>query len=166
MGEVLAPYGIRGWVKVRTHTEEPAAMLGYPAWALRPPHAAQWQEWALVTGRMHAGTLVAQLSGVDGREAALRLKGWLIGVPRSAMPKAPPGEIYWADLLGLAVVNPAGIALGTVTEVTAHGAHPLLRVAPPAGSARSERMIPYVPAIILHVDADAGRIEVDWGENY
>ena len=163
MGEILAPYGIRGWIKVRTHTEEPATMLGYPAWALKPPHVAQWQERTLVAGRMHAGALVAQLSGVDSREAALRLKGWQIGVPRSAMPKAPPGEIYWADLVGLTVVNRAGTALGTVTEVTAHGAHPLLRVASPAGS---ERMIPYVPAIVLQVDVDAGRIEVDWDESY
>jgi hypothetical protein len=67
-----------------------------------------------------------------------------------------------AKLLNLLVAG-AKLALGTVTEVTAHGAHPLLRVAPPAGS---ERMIPYVPAIVLQVDVDAGRIEVDWGESY
>jgi 16S rRNA processing protein RimM len=166
MGEVLAPYGIRGWIKVRTHTEEPAALLRYAVWRVKSPDAVQWQERALVAGRMHSGVLVAQLSGIASREAALALKGWQIGVPRAAMPAAGAGEVYWADLVGLAVVNRAGIALGTVAEVTAHGAHPLLRVELPTGSAGFERLIPYVPAIVERVDVAAGRIEVDWGEDY
>lgn len=166
MGEVLAPYGIRGWIKVRTHTEEAAALLRYPAWWAKSPRVAQWQELTLVAGRMHSGVLVAQLAGMATREAALAMKGWEIGVPRAAMPAASPGEIYWADLVGLIVVNRAGITLGTVTGVTAHGAHPLLQVGSSAGSAVPERLIPYVPAIVERIDVAAGRIEVDWGEHY
>jgi 16S rRNA processing protein RimM len=166
MGEVVAPFGIRGWVKVRPHTGEPAALLGYPVWSVQSPQGGEWHEMTLLSGRLHAGMLIAQLAGVTCREAAVALKGFAVGVWRSAMPAARPGEIYWADLVGMTVVNRAGVLLGKVIAVTEHGAHPLLRVARPEESARTERLIPYVPTIVLRVDAPAGRIEVDWGEDY
>ena len=59
-----------------------------------------------------------------------------------------------------------GLSLGTVVEVVAHGAHPLLRVARPPGQAGAERLIPYVSAIVDRVDLAARRIDVDWGEDY
>jgi 16S rRNA processing protein RimM len=61
------------------------------------------------------------------------------------------------------VVNRQGVTLGKVAEVLAHGAHPLLRV---SGATGPERLIPYVAAIVLRVDLDARRIDVDWGEDF
>ena len=115
---------------------------------------------------MHSGALLVALDGIETREAALALKGSGIGVPRTALPNAPPGEFYWDDLTGFAVVNRVGIVLGEVCGMTEHGAHPLLRVARPPGSPGPERLIPYVSAIIDRVDMGAGRIDVDWGEDY
>ena len=115
---------------------------------------------------MHSGALVVALEGVDTREAAHALKGSRVGVPRTALPAPTEGEIYWDDLTGLAVLNRAGVLLGRVAGMTEHGAHPLLRVERPAGSAGPERLIPYVPAIVDRVDLPGGRIEVDWGEDY
>jgi 16S rRNA processing protein RimM len=166
MGAVSAPFGIQGWVKVRPHTGEPDALLGYAAWWVKAPHVDHWQQMELVAGKMHAGTLVAQLGGVAGRDAALALRGCAIGIPRSALPPAEPGEIYHSDLGGMAVVNRDGVVLGTVAGVTAHGAHPLLRVVRAAPGPGSERLIPLVPAIVVGIDAAAGRIEVDWGEDW
>ncbi len=115
---------------------------------------------------MHSGLLVAQLDGVDSREAALTMKGFEIGVPRAALPEAAEGEIYWSDLTGLTVRNRAGFLLGEVRGVTEHGAHPLLQVARPPGVPGPERLIPFVPAIVVRVDRDARCIVVDWGEDY
>ena len=64
------------------------------------------------------------------------------------------------------MVNGDGIVLGEVCGMTEHGAHPLLRVARPAGAPGPERLIPFVPAIVRRVDPNAGTIEVDWGEDY
>ena len=77
------------------------------------------------------------------------------------------GEVYWADLVGLAVVNRQGDTLGTVAAVQDFGAHPVLRV-------RNEQMrdegppilIPFVEAFVDAVDLDGGRIDVDWGKDY
>ncbi len=166
MGRVLAPFGVRGSIKVRPLSATPDALLRFATWWVRSGRGdPAWREMRRVAARMHAGALVVELAGVDTREAALLLKGSDIGVPRAALPAAEAGEIYWADLVGMIVVNREGVTLGRVSEVTEHGAHPLLRVARP-GVQGSERLIPYVPAIVERVDRAARVIDVDWGEDY
>jgi len=103
------------------------------------------------------------LSGLADREAAARLSGADIGVPRGALPAAGENEFYWADLVGLAVVNRQGVKLGSVAAVEDFGAHPLLRVTDDAGVAR---LIPFVAAYIDGVDMAQRRIDVDWQPDY
>ena len=166
MGEIVGPYGVRGWLKVRSYAESPDTLLGFPAWWIKPARGGAWAEFAQLEGRMHSGSLVVALGGVGTREAALAMKGCEVGVPRKALPPTADDEIYWDDLTGLAVTNRAGILLGEVAGVTRHGGHPLLRVARPPGAPGPERLIPYVPAIIDRVDVEGGRIDVDWGADY
>jgi 16S rRNA processing protein RimM len=166
MGQVLLPYGVRGWIKVRPFTEAPATLLDHAAWWVDAGGRDGWKRYEMRTGRVHSDTLLAELAGVETREAALALKGRDIAVPRSALPAARAGEIYWADLVGLAVVNSEGTALGCVAGVTEHGAHPLLRVARPAGETGPERLIPYVPAHVVAVDLAGRRVDVDWSAEF
>ena len=168
MGEIVGPYGVRGWLKVRSFAESPTGLLDFGRWWLKSKRSSEWEEFSRLEGRLHSGSLVVALGGVDTREAALAMKGFEVGVPRSALP-AVQGAIYWQDLKGLAVVNRAGTELGVVRGVVEHGAHPLLRVAPRDGAAAAgeqERLIPYVPAIIDKVDVDARRIDVDWEADF
>jgi 16S rRNA processing protein RimM len=169
MGRILAPHGVRGWVKIRPVSESPESLLDYEAWWVRPAGASTWRELRRTSGRMHSGVLLVGLSGVATREDALALRGADVGVPRATLPRTKKDEIYWVDLEGLEVVNRKGIMLGTVAEVVAHGAHPLLRVTRLGDGERQagpDRLIPYVPAIVDHVDLGARRIDVDWGEDY
>jgi len=167
MGEVAGPYGVRGWLKVRSFSESPQTLLDFAEWWMRPKRGAAWKRFSHVEGRLHSGSLIVALAGVESRESALAMKGFEVGVPRTALP-AVHGEIYWEDLKGLAVVNRTGVPLGEVRGVVEHGAHPLLRVAAHAGAAngKDERLIPYVPAIVDRVDIEARRIDVDWEADY
>ena len=166
LGEVVGSFGVRGWLKVRTYSEATDALLGFAEWWLKPAHGSDWREFARIDGREHSGDLVVALEGVGTRETALAMRGFEVGVPREALPRAAAGEVYWEDLTGLAVTNRSGILLGEVSGVTEHGAHPLLRLTRPTGSPGPERLIPFVPAIIDQLDVDAGRIVVDWGADY
>jgi len=168
LGEVVGAYGVRGWVKVRPFTQSPQTLLEYATWWLKA-RRSDWRQFRRrerTEGRMHSGSLLVALEGIETREAALALKGAEVGVRRSALPAAGEGMYYWSDLTGLAVRNRAGVLLGEVTGLTEHGAHPLLRVARRVNGQRTERLIPFVPAIVDRVDVDAGRIDVDWGEDY
>jgi 16S rRNA processing protein RimM len=169
MGRIMAPYGIKGWVKVHTYTEDRATLLDYAAWFIRPRAGSddatgKWSEFAVVTSREHGATLIAQLKGVDDREAAALLKGADVGVLRSTLPAAAKDEIYYSDLVGLEVVNREGVTLGRVSKVQDFGAHPVLCVQDADGGA--ERMIPFVPVYVDAVDVVAGRIDVDWQLDY
>ena len=166
MGRVELPWGVQGWLRVRPFSAAPETLLGHRRWWVRRAGDDAWNEHAVVGGRRHSDSLLVLLAGVDNREVALRFKGFDVGVPRAALPAARRGEVYAADLVGLAVVNRDGIALGRVVEVADYGAHPLLRVRGEAEGAADERLIPYVPAYVTEVDVEAGRIEVDWGEDY
>src|SRR5437763_4381431 len=126
MGEIVGPYGVRGWLKVRSFAESPEALLGFEAWWIKSRRDAVWTRFPRREGRMHSGALVVALDGIDTREAALALKGCEVGVPRNALPVAGEGEIYWDELTGLCVMNRAGVVLGKVRGLVQHGGHPLL----------------------------------------
>ena len=164
MGRVSAPYGVQGWVKVRTYTALPDGLLAYRAWWLATSEGG-WREFAVVQARVHAGAIVAQLEGLIEREAAAAWRGAAIGVPKASLPKLAAGEVYWADLVGLAVINRAGVTLGRVTAVLETGAHPVLRVASTETGA-AERLIPLVPAYVDWLDVAGARIVVDWQPEY
>ena len=78
-------------------------------------------------------------------------------------------EFYWADLIGLEVVNRDGVVLGEVVGLIDTGPHSVLRVAPAGageGAAAEERLIPFVSAYVDTVDLAARRIVVDWGLDF
>jgi 16S rRNA processing protein RimM len=114
--------------------------------------------------REHGAALIAQLAGIGDRETAAALKGADIGVPRAALPAAKANEIYYSDLVGLAVVNRQGVRMGLVAKVQDFGAHPVLCITDEVSA--TERMIPFVAAYVDGVDVAAGRIDVDWQLDY
>ena len=161
MGRVTAPYGVQGWIKVRAYTAQPDGLLAYPVWWLASGDD-RWREFAVREARVHGATVVARLDGLDQREEAARWRGAEVGVPKGMLPALAADEVYWADLVGLAVINRSGVVLGRVTAVLETGAHPVLRVTPEGDTAAGERLIPFVPAYVDALDVAGNRIVVDW----
>ena len=160
MGQIIGPFGIKGWVKIKTFTEAPDGLLDYPVWHL---HTGQgWQEFAVNEAEYRNTGLVARLAGFDDRTASETLKGIEIGVPREALPEAKAGEHYWADLIGLDVVNQQNELLGRVKELLQTGANDVVLV---EGGGK-ERLIPYIESVIVGVDMERRRMVVDWGLDY
>ena len=81
---------------------------------------------------------------------------------RESLPETRQDEYYWADLVGLEVVNAESASLGKVTALFSNGAHDVMRI----GAGKGERLVPFVPAVVRKVDLAAGRIEVDWGSDW
>ncbi len=114
---------------------------------------------------MHGGDVVATIVGTAGRDASEALKGAAVSIPRSEFPQLPADEFYWSDLIGLAVVNVQGEALGSVTGMMHNGAQSILRIAPVEEKA-PERLIPFVDQFVKTVELAAKKITVDWGLDY
>lgn len=159
MGRIVAPFGVRGWIKVRPQTESADGLLAYRTWWL----AAQdeWRAHRLLEGRVQGTDLVARLEGIEDRDRAAQLRGSQIAVPRSELPPAPEGEYYWSDLIGLSVVNREGVQLGRVAEIFATGANDVLVV-----RGERERLIPFIGPVVVEVNIEASVLTLDWGADY
>ncbi len=159
MGQVAAPFGVHGWIKVRPFTEALDALLDYPVWWLG--RHGEWLEFPVLEGRVHAKGLIALLRGCPDRDAAGGLKGSQIAVPRAQLPAAPQDQYYWADLIGLRVVNTQGVDLGRVAEMLETGANDVLVV-----RGERERLIPFIGPVVLEVSLAHGTLRVDWDADY
>jgi 16S rRNA processing protein RimM len=179
VGRIGDAWGLKGWFKVLSYASPPEAILSARHWHLRAPSRAPATVGfpsALVIRevREHGDGIVAIAEGIADRSAAEALRGARIYIERSSFPQAGADEFYWADLLGLEVVNRDGVVLGEVVGLIDTGPHSVLRVAPPgpakdtgaAVSAAEERLIPFVSAYVDSVDLAGRRVVVDWGLDF
>ena len=74
---------------------------------------------------------IARFAEVPDRNAAERLRGTLLTVPRSALPPLDEGEYYHADILGLPCVSTSGEALGLVVAIDDFGAGDVIEIERP-----------------------------------
>jgi 16S rRNA processing protein RimM len=112
LGVVGAPFGVRGWVKLRSFTDPPERLLQHRT--LRLHIGGSWVAYQIEASGRSAGQLTAKLGGVGDRDQAGALRGAHIGVPRSELPERDDKDYYRADLIGCEVVNLAGRCLGRV----------------------------------------------------
>ena len=152
MGRIAGSYGVRGWVRVDAPE---AALAECRTWWIGGA------SYPVEQVKAHSGTLLAQLGGLQSREAALKLKGSKVFVPREALPKAQEGHYYLADLVGLEVVNQRGEALGVVKRWLFNGAQDVMEVA-----GGRTHLVPWIPAVVRKVDLQQRRIEVEWGADW
>lgn len=161
MGRVAGAYGVRGWVKVVPGAGASQGLSTAKEWWIgeRPYEVA---------ARMQGAAVVAQLSGVNTREAALALQGAGVSVRREALPELEDGHYYHADLLGLEVLNERGESLGTVKRLFTNGAQDVMEVAGAGNDAGQGklRLLPWVPAVVKEVDLAEGKIRVEWGADW
>jgi len=161
MGRIAAAHGIRGWVKVQPYTEYLDSLLDYGVWWIGQERGP-WRKVEVQQCEVHNKSLAAQLPDCQDRNAAEKLKGLLIAVPRSSMPEQSKNEYYWTDLIGMEVVNESGEQLGTVVNLLETGANQVLSVNKDDG----EILIPFVATAIKQVDVKNKIIHVDWQADF
>ncbi len=171
VGRIADAWGIKGWFKVIPHSASPEALFSSKRWFLLPtekgtPTFAGSVLLRVREAKEHSDSVVAHAQEVEDRNAAEALKGARIFVPRSSFPTAADDEYYWVDLIGLAVVNREGVALGSVKELLSTGPQTVLVLEFEAEGKAFERMIPFVSAYVDDVDLKARRITVDWQPDY
>ena len=161
LGTIVGAYGLRGAVKVHPFADDPEAWAKLPHWWVGQEGLAaeQWRQTRLLKCREHVDVLIAELECFADRNASESAKGVLVGVPRAALPATDKDEYYWADLIGLEVLNTHDQSLGHVLGLIETSANDVLRVGD--GEDR-ERLLPFVATVVLDVDLSARRLRVDW----
>jgi 16S rRNA processing protein RimM len=175
LGVVGAPFGVRGWVKLRSFTDPPDRLLQHRSVQLLVGGA--WVAYKIEASGRSGGQLTAKLSGVNDRDQAGVLRGAQIGVPRAELPQRDDKDFYRADLIGCEVVNLAGRYLGKVQHFVETPAQVLMVVrggaaVPGEGESRGDKestgakeyWVPAVPQHLRRVDLTARRVLVDWDD--
>ena len=145
VGEIGRPHGVRGLVKLHSFTADPDAIAEYG------PLTDESGTRRIALTVLPEG--LARIDGVTDRDAAAKLTGTRLYVPRDRLPPAEEEEYYLADLVGLRAATEAGQDLGTVRAVEDHGAGPFLVLDGPP-----ERLLPFTRAAVPVVDIAGGRL--------
>jgi 16S rRNA processing protein RimM len=159
MGRISAPFGVKGWVKIHPDTEVPGSLLAYKSWWIGQD--GDWREIAVAEARVQDRSVAARLEGYGDRDAAAALRGMQVAVERSQLPRPRQDEYYWADLIGLTVINAESVDLGRIERIMQTGASDVLVV-----QGDRERLIPFIATVIREVDPAAGVMRVEWGADY
>lgn len=187
VGRIVGAWGVKGGIKVKPFSADPQALFGSKRWFIRPPVAGgpgpgpkdvappRWPGLLRIANAREQGDhVVATAQDLDDRDTAQALAGGRVFVSRASFPTPAEDEFYWVDLIGLAVRNRDGVALGTVVGLVETGPTCVLRVQPPAPRApaaapdvlAAEVLIPFVSAYVERVDLAGRCLHVDWQPDY
>lgn len=159
VGKIVGAHGLRGLVRLRSFTEDPAAIAQYAV----ADEMGRPRKVTLKTPM--AEEFIAEVEGVTTREQAEAARGLRLFVARDQLPKLSAREYYLADLVGLRAEDTVGKVCGTVLAVHDFGAGAVLEFKLSDGRTA---MLPFRDAFIPTVALQEGRIVIsppaDWLE--
>jgi 16S rRNA processing protein RimM len=152
VAQIRGPHGIRGEVRVEPRTDvegrlEPGVTLDCEG--IGPLKIA--------SRRGTSEHPIIRFDGYGSRNDASALRDRYLRVSRAEARRATSerGAYLWADLVGLTVQTPDGVALGTVRELIRAGEADVLVVARAGGG---EILLPMISSVVREVDVPSGRI--------
>ena len=159
VGVIVGAHGIKGEVKLKSFTSDPASIGGYG-----PLQSSLGRQFEIARLKAAKDGFIASLNDIADRNEAEALKGVELFVAREKLPKLKTHEAYAHDLMGLDVVLENGSKLGKLVAMPNYGAGDLLEVA--VDSNRETVLIPFTHAFVPQDDFSTGKIIVILPDGY
>jgi len=155
LGKILAPHGLKGFVRVDSYTETADRFCSFEHVFLTPEGGVPRPAAVERIGDGHRHVLL-KFEGIDTLHQAERLVGASISVESSDLEDTEEDEYYWFELIGLDVSDENGASLGVVENMFRTGAHDILVIRD-----RSEEiLVPAVSEYVREVNIEQGLIIV------
>jgi 16S rRNA processing protein RimM len=154
VGLVTRPHGVRGEVRVAPDTDFPERLL-----ALRRVYLSRdgrRTSHTVERVRPQGAAFLLKLASVDTADAAERLRGAALQIPRSEAAPLPEGQYYIGDVIGLRAETTDGERLGWVEEVLRTGSNDVYVV---RGGGR-EVLVPAIADVVREIAPDRGVLVV------
>ena len=156
LGVIGRPHGVRGLLRVTSHTADPAHLTAYG-----PLTDAKGRRFVL-RWRAEGLAEVAELVGgaevkVADRTVAEKLTNTRLYIDRAQLPPPEEDEFYLADLIGLEARDTVGAPIGRVTAVHDYGAGASLEIDRPNAASL---LVPFTRACVPQVDLAAAKLTV------
>ncbi len=155
VGAITGAFGVRGEVRLKSFCADPQAIATYAPLS----DEDGTREFGVEITRPIKNGFAARLSGIRTKEAADALRGTRLYADRNRLPQLEDDEYYYADLIGLDVLDTGGQRIGTVKAVLNHGASDLLEISLPDQA--NPVLLPFTQATVPTVDLATGRIIAD-----
>ena len=153
LGVVIGAQGLRGEVRVKSFTADPASLKDYGPLRTRDGRAFEVKSARALKDDL----LAVHFRGVDDRTAAEALKGVELHVSRTALPKADEEEFYHADMIGLAAEDTEGRHIGKVSAIHNFGAGDVIEIARADGDTV---LLPFTRERVPTIDLEGRRIVI------
>ena len=152
IGQIVAPHGVRGDVRIYPDTDFPKRFLkmkyGY----------IDGKKYEVESARLHKRVVLMKFVGVDDRNAAELLVKKDLQVPREDLVPLQKGQHYIYDILGSAVYDLQDHELGKLTDVLRTGSNDVYVVTADDGK---ETLLAAIPDVIKSIDEGEKKIVVD-----
>ena len=152
IGQIVAPHGVRGDVRIYPDTDFPKRFLkmkyGY----------INGKKYEVESARLHKRVVLMKFVGVDDRNAAERLLKKDLQVPREDLVPLKKGQHYIYDIIGSVVYDLEDHELGKLTDVLRTGSNDVYVVTADDGT---ESLFAAIPDVVKSVDTEVKRIVVD-----
>ncbi|TES83064.1 MAG: 16S rRNA processing protein RimM [Dehalococcoidia bacterium] len=151
IGQVLAPWGLEGKLKVEVITDFPHRL------APRSQFYVDRQPMTIAGTSWHKGKAIIKLEGIDSVEQAEKLRGKTLEIHHRQLETLPEGQYYHFQLIGLEVWTTEGKRLGKVIRVLSAPSNDNYVV----GGEKGEILIPAIEDVVKSVDLESGRITIE-----
>lgn len=160
VGRITGAHGLRGTLQVRIAGDGPDNLLRAEkvivGSRVDDPKAIWMEVASAAPGR--TGEVRMAIAGVEGREAAQKLRGRLIMLEAGQLEPLAEGEYYEFQLVGCRVEGEDGEVIGRVREVWSTGPADVLIVENEEGG---QHLIPTGGDFLREVDLEGRRIVVE-----
>lgn len=155
IGKILNAHGVRGELKVEPLTDDPSRYDLLDEVFLED-RKKRYTVHKVEGVRYHKGNVLVKLAGIDDMDAAKAVKNCHLAINKSDRMPLEEGAYYIDDLIGLTVYE-GERKLGTLVDVLQPGANDVYEV---ESDIYPELLIPALKDVVLHVDLEAGRMDV------
>ncbi len=150
IGKIVAPFGLKGEVKVVPFTDFPERFKETDEVYVGSEAAGQVRR--IESARIHKGSVLVKFEGISDMSAAENLRGAEIRIRESELVPLEEGRYYIHDLVGMEVLTTEGESLGKVKEVLTGSANDVY--------VTDRAMIPAVREFVENIDLEKRRIIV------
>lgn len=151
VGRILAPWGIKGEVKVEVLTDFPDRFT---------PRKVVYLDTCPVeieSCRYHKRHLILKLVSIDSIEVAEKLRGQDLTIPSSELHLLPEGQYYTFQLIGLEVMTTEGQMLGNIMDIMTTPGNDVYIVK----GKRGEILIPAIEDVVKSIDLKKGKMVIE-----
>lgn len=160
VGQIGAPFGIKGWVHVKSFTDPPTNLMQMGAIHIEADNES-WRPPKKIAFTRHNNGLIAQVDECEDRTKAEQFRGCELAVQRHELPELDTDEHYWVDLVGVLVMNTRNESLGHVVNITNNGASTIIETI----REDSRYLIPLVRPILQKANLPEYLV-VDWDTDW